>query len=63
MAEPVTRRRPEMLTLVTGLLALLVATAAFVGEVPPIDVRWVLAGGAAVLGLVLLVGSVRGRRQ
>ncbi|MDN5748191.1 MAG: hypothetical protein L0H64_06745 [Pseudonocardia sp.] len=63
MAEPVTRRRPEMLTLVTGLLALLVATAAFVGEVPPVDVRWVLAGGAAVLGLVLLAGSVRGRRQ
>lgn len=63
MAEPVTRRRPELLTLVTGLLALLVATAAFVGEVPPVDLRWVLAGGAAALGLVLLVGSMRDRRR
>lgn len=65
MAEPVTRRRPELPTLVTGLLALLVATAAFVGEVPPIDVRWVLAGGAAALGLTLLVSSLRdrGRRR
>lgn len=63
MAEPVARRRPELLTLVTGLLALLVATAAFVGEVPPVDLRWVLAGGAAALGLVLLVGSMRDRRR
>lgn len=55
--------RPDLLTLVTGLLALALATAAFVGDVPSIDPRWSLAGGAAVLGLVLLVGSVRGRRR
>lgn len=56
-------RRPELLTLVTGLLALAVSVAAFVGELPAIDPRWVLAGGAAVLGLVLLVGSLRGRQE
>ncbi len=58
-----TKVRPDLFTLVTGLLALALAAAAFVGEVPSIDPRWLLAGGAAVLGLVLLVGSVRGRRQ
>lgn len=63
MADPVPSRRPELLTLVTGLVALAMAVAAFVGEVPPIDPRWLLAVGAAVLGLVLLVGSVRGRRE
>jgi hypothetical protein len=56
-------RRPELLTLVTGLLALALAVAAFVGELPAIDPRWVLAGGAALLGLALLVGSLRGHRE
>ncbi len=62
MAEPA-KVRPDLLTLVPGVLALLLAMAAFVGEVPAIDPRWLLAGGAAVLGLVLLVGSMRGRRN
>lgn len=62
MADPV-RRPPEPLTLLTGLLALALSVAAFVGELPAIDPRWILAGGAAVLGLVLLVGSLRGRRE
>ncbi len=63
MADPVTRRRPELLTLVTGVLTLLLAVAAFVGELPPVDIRWVLAAGAAALGLALLVPNVRGRRE
>jgi hypothetical protein len=50
------------LTLVTGLLALVTAVFAFVGEVPALDVRWVLARGAALVGLTLLVSSVRGHR-
>ncbi|MCX6467017.1 MAG: hypothetical protein NTW05_26035 [Pseudonocardiales bacterium] len=62
MADLQKRRSPEPLTLVTGLLALVLAVFAFVGELPPVDVRWVLAGGAAALGLVLLVGSMRTRR-
>lgn len=56
-------RRADPLMLVTGLLALTLAVFAFVGELPPIDLRWVLAGGAAALGLALLVSSVRGRRR
>lgn len=57
------RRRPEPVTLVAGLLAIVLAVFAFVGELPPIDPRWVLAVGAALLGLVLLVSSMRGRRE
>jgi hypothetical protein len=50
--------------LVAGLLALGMASAAFVGEVPSLagfDPRWLLAAGAAAVGLLLLVGSLRGR--
>ncbi|HYH30722.1 MAG TPA: hypothetical protein VD903_10090 [Pseudonocardia sp.] len=60
------RSGPDVLALVVGLLALGVATSAFVGEVPMVgglDARWLLAGGAAVIGLLLLVGSLRGRRR
>lgn len=61
--ETTTRHRPQALTLVTGLAALLLSVFAFVGELPPVDLRWVLAVGAATLGLTLLVGSVRRRRE
>ena len=61
----VRRRGPDALTLVIGLLALGMATSAFVGEVPSLaglDARWLLAGAAAAVGVLLLVGSLRGRR-
>jgi hypothetical protein len=61
----VRRRGPDLLTLIVGLLALGVAISAFVGEVPTLaglDARWLLAAGAAAIGLLLLVGSLRGRR-
>lgn len=60
------RRGPDPLTLIVGLLALGMATSAFVGEVPSLaglDARWLLAAGAAAIGLLLLVGSLRGRRS
>ena len=62
----VTRRRrgPDIVMLLVGLLALGMSVAAFVGQVPSLagfDPRWLLAGGAAVIGLLLLVGSLRGR--
>lgn len=59
------RRGPDMVMLVVGLLALGMAVSAFVGQVPGLagfDPRWLLAGGAAVVGLLLLVGSLKGRR-
>ena len=62
---PTRRRGPDPLALLVGLATLVMAVFAFVGELPDlsfVDPRWLLAGGAAVVGLVLLVGSLRGRR-
>lgn len=59
-------RRPDPVALLVGLLSLGMAVAAFVGQVPDLsgfDARWLLAGGAAAVGLMLLVGSLRGRRS
>ena len=58
------RRGPDPLALLVGLATLAMAVFAFIGELPDLsgfDPRWLLAGGAAVVGLVLLVGSLRGR--
>jgi hypothetical protein len=60
------RRGPDVPTLIVGLLALCMATSAFVGEVPTLaglDARWLLAAGAAAIGVLLLVGSLRRRRN
>jgi len=60
------RRGPDPVSLLVGLLTLGMALAALVGELPDLsgfDPRWLLAGGAAVVGLMLLVGSLRGRRR
>jgi hypothetical protein len=58
------RRGPDPLTLLVGLATLAMAVFAFVGDLPDLsgfDPRWLLAGGAAVVGLALLVGSLRSR--
>lgn len=60
------RNRPDPAALLVGLLSLGMAVAAFVGQVPDLsglDARWLLAAGAAAVGLLLLVGSLRGRRN
>ena len=60
------RRGPDPVALVVGLLSIAMAVFAFVGQVPDLsglDPRWLLAGGAASVGLMLLVGSLRGRRN
>jgi hypothetical protein len=65
-SAPARRRWPDPVALLVGLLTLGMAMAAFVGQVPDLsgfDPRWLLAGGAAIVGLLLLVGSVRGRRS
>ena len=59
------RRGPDVMMLLVGLLALGMSVSAFVGQVPSFagfDPRWLLAGGAAVVGVLLLVGSLKGRR-
>jgi ferric-dicitrate binding protein FerR (iron transport regulator) len=60
------RRGPDPLALLVGLATLAMAVFAFIGELPDLsgfDPRWLLAGGAAVVGLALLVGNLRGRRN
>ena len=60
----ITRRRgPDPVALVVGLLTLAMAVAAFTGQLPAInfDPRWLLAGAAAVVGALLLLGSLRRR--
>jgi len=61
--EPVApaRRTPDPLTLVAGVIALAVSAIALTGWTPQIsfDPRWVLAGGAVLLGVLLLVSSMR----
>lgn len=61
----VRRRGPDPIALLIGLLTLGMATAAFTGHMPNLvgfNPLWLLAGGAAVLGLLLLIGSL-GRRK
>lgn len=60
------RRGPDVLTLVVGVLTLAMALSAFVGELPDVrgfDPRWLLAGGAALVGLLMLAGSRRRSRR
>ncbi len=60
------RRGPDPLALLVGLATLAMAVFAFTGELPDLsgfDPRWLLAGSAALVGLVLLVGSLRGRSR
>ena len=58
------RRGPDPVALLVGLLSLGMAASAFIGELPTLagfDLRWLLAAGAAAIGLLLLVGSLKGR--
>ncbi len=61
--EVARRRGPDPVALVVGLLTLAMAAAAFTGQLPAInfDPRWLLACAAAVVGALLLLGSLRRR--
>jgi hypothetical protein len=60
------RRRPDVFTLIMGIATL--GVSGFVlsdGEMwfPEVDPRWVVAGVALVVGVILLGASVRGRKR
>ncbi|MGI9062606.1 MAG: hypothetical protein ACR2FQ_02110 [Pseudonocardiaceae bacterium] len=63
-STPARRRLPDPLTLLAGLVALAIAITALVGGpgwLPPVDLRWILAGSAMTVGAILLLGSLRRR--
>jgi hypothetical protein len=60
------RRGPDLLTLVAGLGSLGIAATALLGGVtwlPDVDGRWVLAALALLVGLLLVIGSLRSPRH
>lgn len=63
---PVRRRGPDLLTLAAGLGALGISVGALLGGIgwlPGVDARWVLAAVAILVGLVLVIGSIRPARS
>lgn len=63
---PVQRRGPDLLTLAVGLGALGISVSALLGGLiwlPGVDARWVLAAVAMLVGLALVIGSIRPRRS
>jgi hypothetical protein len=55
-----------VLTLLAGVATLLVSTYVLTDGrvwVPSLDPRWLLAGGALLVGLFMLIASMRGRKQ
>ncbi|MDN5915923.1 MAG: hypothetical protein L0I76_12560 [Pseudonocardia sp.] len=58
------RRTPDLLALLCGLLALVVAGYGFtgMGPVSGVDLRWVLAVVAVLAGLSFIVMSLRNSR-
>jgi hypothetical protein len=60
------RRGPDLLTLLTGLGALGIAGPALLGGIswlPPLDSRWALAALALIVGLLLVITSLRPPRR
>jgi hypothetical protein len=60
------RRRPDLLTLLAGIATLLMSAYVLSDGhdwLPAFDPRWLLAGGALLVGLLLLGSSVRRRNR
>jgi len=60
------RRRPDLFTMLAGIATLLVSAYVLTDGalwMPDLDPRWLLAGGALVVGLFMLLGSMRGKSR
>ncbi|WP_028933893.1 hypothetical protein [Pseudonocardia spinosispora] len=60
------RQGPDLLPLLAGLVTLAMACMAlanWVPNFPSLDPRWLLAGGAVLVGVLLLIASVRPPRR
>jgi len=60
------RRGPDPITLVAGLLTLVASGYVLTDGalwVPGLDPRWLLAGAALLVGVLLLAGSLRNGRH
>lgn len=59
------KRPVDVVTLLSGIAALLVSAYVLsdgVTWLPDMDLRWVLAGGAVLVGTLMLAASMRGGR-
>ena len=68
MAEPeeTPKRRPDLLTMLAGIATLLMAAYVLTDGrtwLPSFDPRWLLAGGAVLVGLFLFGNSIRRRNR
>jgi hypothetical protein len=66
VAEPGKRSGFDPVALLFGIAALLVAGIALTDGIrwlPDVDPRWLLAGGAVLMGVLLLVGALRRPRD
>lgn len=65
-AQPVKRGGPDVFTLIVGIATLLVSAYVLsdgASWLPQFDFRWVVAGGAVFVGLMLLGASFGKRRR
>lgn len=63
---PRRRRGPDVFTLIAGVAALFVSAYILTDGaawLPSVDPRWALAGGALLIGVLLLLASLRSDRR
>ncbi|NIH82603.1 hypothetical protein [Amycolatopsis viridis] len=63
---PERRRGVNVFTLILGVATLLVSAYVLsdgAGWLPSFDLKWVLAGGAVFVGVLMLAASMRGGRR
>lgn len=57
------RRGPDPVALLAGLASVAVAILALTDSLTAVDLRWVLAGGAIVVGVIVLAAASRPRTR